>query len=88
MKATTRLLFAALIVTGLANLTGCANHPELRPYTAEETRELALESLARQGLPFDEFQRRKAELLHPATAAEQGIADAAAVAGQAPRVKG
>lgn len=88
MKATTRLLFAVLIVTGLANLAGCANHPELRPYTAEETRELALESLARQGLPFDEFQRRKAALLRAPSSVEQGVADAAPVTNQAPRVKG
>ena len=48
-------------------LAGCASHvsPELRPYTAEETRELALEELNRRGLSFDEYHAKKAELLGP-----------------------
>ncbi|WP_213880025.1 hypothetical protein [Pseudomonas sp. dw_358] len=87
MKATSRLLLVALIATGIATLAGCANHPELRPYTAAETRELALESLARQGLPYQEFQQRKAALLS-ASQQPQGLADAAPVASQAPRIKG
>ncbi len=37
--------------------------PELRPYTADETRELALEALNRRGLSFDEYHAKKAELL-------------------------
>ncbi|MCW8279015.1 hypothetical protein IMF27_28765 [Pseudomonas sp. PCH199] len=49
----------------LSVLAGCASHvsPELRPYTAEETRELALEALNRRGLSFDEYHAKKAELL-------------------------
>jgi hypothetical protein len=45
-------------------LSGCASSsPELRPYTAEETRELALEALNRRGLSFEEYHAKKAELL-------------------------
>lgn len=88
MKATTRLLLAALIATGITTLAGCANHPELRPYTAEETRELALESLARQGLSYDEFHRRKAELLRAAAPTSETVVDSAPVVGQVTRVKG
>lgn len=53
-------LFAATLV-----LAGCATQPgpESRPYTAEETRELAMEALNRRGLSFDEYQQKKAELL-------------------------
>lgn len=45
-------------------LAGCAAQPgpELRPYTAEETRQLAMEGLNRRGLSFDEYQQKKAEL--------------------------
>ncbi|WP_260960603.1 lipoprotein [Pseudomonas citri] len=47
-----------------AVLSGCAaSSPELRPYTADETRELALEALNRRGLSFDEYHAKKAELL-------------------------
>ncbi|MFW0759118.1 hypothetical protein ACN1C3_31115 [Pseudomonas sp. H11T01] len=55
----TSLLLAASV------LAGCASHysPELRPYTAEESKELALEALNRRGLSFDEYQMKKAELL-------------------------
>lgn len=87
MKATSRLLLAALIATGITTLAGCASHPELRPYTAAETRELALESLARQGLPYDEFQQRKAALLR-AEQSSQGLAEAAPASPQVPRIKG
>lgn len=59
-----RLLTLALLLTA-AVLSGCASHsPELRPYTAEETRELALEDLNRRGLSFDEYQTKKAQLIH------------------------
>ncbi len=53
---------ALLLVTSV--LAGCATHPspELRPYTAQETRELALEALSRRGLSFDEYQRQRAAL--------------------------
>jgi hypothetical protein len=47
-------------------LSGCASSsPQLRPYSAEETRELALEALNRRGLSFDEYHAKKAELLGP-----------------------
>ncbi|QXI26775.1 hypothetical protein [Pseudomonas vanderleydeniana] len=56
---------AILLLLLLSVLAGCASHPspELRPYTAEETKELALEALNRRGLSFDEYQRKKAELM-------------------------
>ena len=59
-----RLLTVSLMLA-VSVLAGCASHvsPELRPYTAEETRELALETLNRRGLSFDEYQAKKAELL-------------------------
>ncbi|GFM66783.1 hypothetical protein K5D34_24675 [Pseudomonas cichorii] len=46
-------------------LGGCSTHHsvELRPYTAEETHQLALEDLNRRGLSFDEYQARKAQLM-------------------------
>lgn len=58
------LITASLLLT-LSVLAGCASHvsPELRPYTAEETQELALEALNRRGLSFDEYHAKKAELL-------------------------
>jgi hypothetical protein len=51
----------ALIV---AVVSGCSTHNpvELRPYTAEETHQLALEDLNRGGLSFDEYQSAKARL--------------------------
>lgn len=57
------LVTSLLLVASL--LAGCASQPspELRPYTAEETRELALEALSRRGLSFDEYLQKKAELL-------------------------
>ncbi|WP_077048730.1 hypothetical protein [Pseudomonas sp. KK4] len=56
---------ATLLLLTLSVLAGCASHvsPELRPYTAEETRELAMEALNRRGLSFDEYHAKKAELL-------------------------
>jgi hypothetical protein len=57
-----RLLPLALLIT-VAVLSGCAsNSPELRPYTAEESHELAMEDLNRRGLSFDEYQAKKAQL--------------------------
>ncbi|MFJ4145507.1 hypothetical protein [Pseudomonas sp. NPDC089734] len=46
-------------------MAGCSTHHavELRPYTAEETHQLALEDLNRRGLSFDEYQVRKAQLM-------------------------
>jgi len=53
------------MLLSVAVLSGCAagNHPELRPYTAEETHQLALEDLNRRGLSYDEYQVRKAQLM-------------------------
>ncbi|WP_439878217.1 hypothetical protein [Pseudomonas prosekii] len=59
-----RLLTVSLLLA-ISVLAGCASHvsPELRPYTAEETMELAMEALNRRGLSFDEYHAKKAELL-------------------------
>ena len=56
---------ALLLLLAATVLAGCASPstPELRPYTAEESRELALEALSRRGLSFDEYQQEKAQLL-------------------------
>lgn len=58
-------LIATLMLLAVSVLAGCASHvsPELRPYTAEETRELALEALNRRGLSFDEYHAKKAQLV-------------------------
>ncbi|WP_413791895.1 MULTISPECIES: hypothetical protein [unclassified Pseudomonas] len=56
--------FVALLLLTATLLGGCASSsPELRPYTVDETRELALEALNRRGLSFDEYHAKKAELL-------------------------
>jgi len=59
-----RLLTVSLLLA-VSLLAGCATHvsPEQRPYTAEETRELAMEALNRSGLSFDEYHAKKAALL-------------------------
>jgi hypothetical protein len=56
------LAISVLLIASV--LAGCATHssPELRPYSAEESKELALEALSRRGLSFDEYQQKKAEL--------------------------
>ncbi|MCP1446766.1 acyl-[acyl carrier protein]--UDP-N-acetylglucosamine O-acyltransferase [Pseudomonas sp. GGS8] len=58
-------LLTTFLLLAVSVLAGCATHvsPELRPYTAEETRELALEALNRRGLSFEEYHAKKAELL-------------------------
>jgi hypothetical protein len=58
-------LIAVAMCLSVAILSGCSTHyaVELRPYTAEETRQLALEDLNRRGLSFDEYHARKAQLL-------------------------
>ena len=58
-----RFLAVCLLVVS-AVLAGCATHasPELRPYTAEESKQLALEVLSRRGLSFDEYQQQRAAL--------------------------
>ncbi|MDZ3991059.1 hypothetical protein [Pseudomonas sp. Teo4] len=67
MNTTARLLLAALTTLGVALLSGCANHPELRPYTAQETLQLQLEGLQRQGLSMDEYEQRRRVILRAAT---------------------
>ncbi len=59
-----RLLTVALLLA-VSVLAGCASHvsPELRPYSAEESRELSMEALNRSGLSFDEYHAKKAQLL-------------------------
>jgi hypothetical protein len=56
------LAVSLLLVTSV--LAGCATHPspELRPYTAQETQQLALEALSRRGLSFDDYQQQRAAL--------------------------
>jgi acyl-[acyl carrier protein]--UDP-N-acetylglucosamine O-acyltransferase len=58
-------LIATFLLLAVSVLAGCASHvsPELRPYTAEESKELALEALNRRGLSFEEYHAKKAELL-------------------------
>jgi acyl-[acyl carrier protein]--UDP-N-acetylglucosamine O-acyltransferase len=58
-------LIATFLLLAASVLAGCASHvsPELRPYTAEESKELALEALNRRGLSFEEYHAKKAELL-------------------------
>ncbi len=57
--------FAICVLLVTSVLAGCAAQPspELRPYTAEETKQLALEALSRRGLSFDEYQQQRAALL-------------------------
>ena len=59
-----RILGVALLLS-VAVVSGCSTHHavELRPYTVEETHQLALEDLNRRGLSFDEYQARKAQLM-------------------------
>ncbi len=53
---------AVLLLLTATLLGGCASSsPELRPYTADETRELALEALNRRGLSF-EIPREKSRV--------------------------
>ncbi|MFW9077668.1 hypothetical protein ACOI9X_00045 [Pseudomonas sp. P2757] len=58
-------LLTVSLMLAVSVLAGCASHvsPELRPYSAEESRELALETLNRRGLSFEEYHAKKAELL-------------------------
>ncbi|MCO8165815.1 hypothetical protein NJC38_27140 [Pseudomonas sp. 21LCFQ010] len=58
--------FTALaLLFSVAVISGCSTHHavEQRPYSAEETLQLALEDLNRRGLSFDEYHARKARLL-------------------------
>ncbi|MFZ5933718.1 hypothetical protein ACOKS3_02600 [Pseudomonas sp. HS6-2] len=83
MNTTARLLLAALSATAITVLTGCASHPELRPYTAEETRQLQLESIQRQSLSLDEYELRK-RVIERSTS-QQAVTD---VAEAQPAIKG
>lgn len=58
-------LLAFSLVFATSVLAGCATHPspELRPYTAQESKQLALEALGRRGLSFDEYQQQRAALM-------------------------
>ncbi|MFJ2983370.1 MULTISPECIES: hypothetical protein [unclassified Pseudomonas] len=67
MNTTARLLLAAATATAIAVLSGCASHPELRPYTAEETRQLQLEAIQRQALSLDEYEQRRRVILRAAS---------------------
>ncbi|CAM3383526.1 hypothetical protein BZK31_13105 [Pseudomonas floridensis] len=61
-----QMLALALVLSfTVALVSGCSTHHavELRPYTVEESHQLALEDLNRRGLSFDEYQARKAQLL-------------------------
>lgn len=53
------------LLLAILTLAGCASGPgpEQRPYTAQESHELALEALNRRGLSFDEYQHQKTLLL-------------------------
>ncbi|MHC6225830.1 hypothetical protein ACYU03_13815 [Pseudomonas sp. X10] len=75
MNTTARLLLAALTALAITVLSGCANHPELRPYTAEETRQLQLEALQRQGLSHAEYEQRRLAILRAGS--EQVLTDTA-----------
>lgn len=79
MNTTVRLLFATLSAAAIAVLSGCATHPELRPYTAEETRQLQLEAIQRQALSLDEYELRKRVILRAAS--EQVVTEVAEPAG-------
>ncbi|MEE4673482.1 hypothetical protein V2K57_04365 [Pseudomonas alliivorans] len=61
-----RLFALALVLSfTVALVSGCSTHHavELRPYSVEESHQLAMEDLNRRGLSFEEYQARKAQLL-------------------------
>ncbi|MER2297879.1 MULTISPECIES: hypothetical protein [Pseudomonas] len=57
MNTSARLLLTA--IAAIAVLSGCASHPELRPYTPQESRQLQLEAIQRHGLSLEEYELRK-----------------------------
>lgn len=63
MNTLARHLCATLAVFAIAVISGCASHPELRPYTAEETRQLQLEALQRRGLSLDNYEQQRRVIL-------------------------
>lgn len=63
MNTLARQLSATLVASVIAVISGCASHPELRPYTAEETRQLQLEALQRRGLSLDNYEQQRRVIL-------------------------
>ncbi|EKT4539132.1 MULTISPECIES: hypothetical protein [Pseudomonas] len=63
MNTLARDLCATLVVFAIAVISGCASHPELRPYSAEETRQLQLEALQRRGLSLDNYEQQRRVIL-------------------------
>ncbi|PTV64150.1 hypothetical protein [Pseudomonas putida] len=63
MNTLARQLSATLAVFAIAVISGCASHPELRPYSAEETRQLQLEALQRRGLSLDNYEQQRRVIL-------------------------
>ncbi|MFJ4457590.1 hypothetical protein ACIP1G_27405 [Pseudomonas sp. NPDC089392] len=59
MNTLARLLSATFAMFAIAVLSGCASHPELRPYSAQETRQLQLEALQRRGLSLDDYEQQR-----------------------------
>lgn len=59
MNTLARLLSTSVAVFAIVIASGCASHPELRPYTAEETRQLQLEALQRRGLSLDNYEQQR-----------------------------
>lgn len=59
MNTLARLLSVTLAVLAIAIVSGCASHPELRPYSADETRQLQLEALQRRGLSLDDYEQQR-----------------------------
>lgn len=59
----------------LAVLSGCAAQPgpETRPYSAEESFQLSMESLNRRGLSFDDYTRERARLIRSQAPQAQGL---------------
>ncbi len=53
--------FALVLTFSVALLSGCSTHHavEQRPFSIQESHQLALEDLNRRGLSFDEYQARK-----------------------------
>lgn len=68
-----------IVILAMATaLIGCASHPEQRPISVEEHYQRSLESLARQGLPYDEYVRQRAVLVRGHAAGTGRVAQARA----------
>ncbi|PYB69583.1 hypothetical protein DMX11_23805 [Pseudomonas sp. LB-090624] len=59
MNTMAHFLRTALAAASIAVLAGCASHPELRPYSADETRQLQLEALQRRGLSLEDYEQQR-----------------------------